>query len=67
MFGFIDGNLQSADEALAGVVVGVVMERLEGGKLSYELIVGFLFKFRTKFRIWRYFREGIAACRCFDV
>ena len=67
MFSFIYGDLQSADQALAGVVVGVVVERFERCQLRYELFVRFFLQFCAKFRVRRYFRKGISACRGFDV
>ena len=39
MFRFIYRYLEGTDEAFAGVVVGVVVERLEGSELRDELLV----------------------------
>ena len=61
MFGFVNRYLQSADEALAGVVVGVVVQRLQRGQLCNQLFIGFLLKFLPQLRIRRDFRQGVAA------
>ena len=37
MFGFVYRDLQSADEALAGVVVGVVVQRLQRGQSFFSI------------------------------
>ena len=67
MFGLKDGNLESADEALAGIVVGIVVERFEGGQLCYEFLVRLFLQFCTELRVRWNFRQRVSAGRGFDV
>ena len=57
MFRFIYRYFQGTDEALAGVVVCVVVKRFQCGESADEFFVGVLFEFCPEFRVRRYFGE----------
>ena len=56
-----ENGYQGTDKALAGVVVGCVVERFEGSKLSDEFFICLFLKFRPELRVRLYFRERVSA------
>ena len=50
-------DFKSTDETLAGVVVCVVVERLERSQLCYEFLIGLLLQFSAELRVRWNFRK----------
>lgn len=59
----INRNFKGSNQALAGVVVGAVVEGFESGEPLNQLLSGKLLHFLAKFFVFRHIRQGIAAGR----
>ena len=67
MLRLINRDFKGSNQALAGVVVGAVVEGSESGEPLNQLLSGKLLHFLAKFFVFRHIRQGIAAGRSLHI